>query len=55
MPPTPWEHPERIRYLNPKLRHDRSGLVFFAGPANTGMSADEPWAEALYSFGARQV
>ena len=36
------------------MAFNRTGLVFFAGPANTGMTEDEPWAEALYSFGARQ-
>ena len=33
----------------------RTSLVFFAGPANRGMTPEEPWGGAGYSFGVRQV
>jgi len=58
VPPTPWEHPERTRFVNPDLRHARKDLIFFAGPVNIhhgqDHNYDEPWSDNLYSFGARQ-
>ncbi|GAX82714.1 hypothetical protein CEUSTIGMA_g10140.t1 [Chlamydomonas eustigma] len=55
VPPTPWEHPERTRYLNPAIGVNRTSLAFFAGPINREQNPDEPWENALYSFGARQM
>ena len=43
VPPSPWENTDNVRYLNPKMHLNRSNLVFFAGPANDGMTEVEPW------------
>ena len=46
-----------IPFLIPFECHDRTDLMFFAGPANkeNEATAEEPWKAAGYSFGARQV
>jgi hypothetical protein len=43
VPPSPWEHPRKTRFLNPNIRNNQTNLMFFAGPSLNKGTEMEPW------------